>query len=100
MANPVNSLRNIITCNLFCYSFSACTSLSLAASQEPGRSCSLSTAIPSAVGITALPGVLSPCLEQQEAGEQGRHQLCAAFQALEVLIPLDGGNIIDQDLLF
>lgn len=71
MANPVNSLRNIITCNLFCYSFSACTSLSLAASQEPGRSCSLSTAIPSAVGITVLPEALSPCLEQQDSGEGG-----------------------------
>lgn len=102
MANPVNSLRNIITCNLFCYSFSACASLSLAASQEPGWSCSLSAAIPCAVGILVLPGVLPLSLEQQDSGEGGRHQLGAAFQALaalEVLIPLDGGNTTDQDLL-
>lgn len=34
MANPVNSLRNIITCNLFCYSFYTYASLSLAAYQQ------------------------------------------------------------------
>lgn len=37
MANPVNSLRNIITCNLFCYSFYAYTSLSLAAYQQASQ---------------------------------------------------------------
>lgn len=37
MANPVNSLRNIITCNLFCYSFYAYTSLLLAAYQQARR---------------------------------------------------------------
>lgn len=37
MANPVNSLRNIIACNLFCYSFYAYTSLSLAAYQQASQ---------------------------------------------------------------
>lgn len=46
-----------------------------------------------------LPRALPPCLEQQDSGEGGRHQLGAAFQALGVLIPLDGGSILDQDLL-
>lgn len=70
MANPVNSLRNIITCNLFCYSFYAYTSLSLAAYQQArqelkyGCSCGASAMQFPLVTCMRFAGVLPPGLEQ------------------------------------
>ena len=68
MANPVNSLRNIIACNLFCYSFYAYTSLSLAAYQRASRAeARLQPQSASAmqfplITCTMIAGVLPPCL--------------------------------------
>lgn len=101
MANPVNSLRNIITCNLFCYSFSACTSLPWQLPRSRAGAAASALQFPLQWQPRCSQGLCLPaggCRTQ----EGGRQQLGAAFQALaalEELIPLDGGNIMDQDLL-
>ncbi|XP_064886398.1 uncharacterized protein LOC110359586 isoform X2 [Columba livia] len=96
MANPVNSLRNIITCNLFCYSFYAYTSLSLAAYQQARRELKHGCSC----GVQQCNFLSSPARGSQEfclpvwssenrwvrkaPGQKQwptRHQLCVGFQA-------------------
>lgn len=113
MANPVNSLRNIITCNLFCYSFYAYTSLSLAAYQQARRelkhgcSCRASAMQFPLVTCTRFTGVLPPSLEQREqVGEESTWPKAVADTSpvvrrvpsvamCEVLFHLCGGNMVD-----
>lgn len=73
MANPVNSLRNIITCNLFCYSFGARASLpwQLPRSQAGAAASALQFPLQWEPGA---PRGSPPCWELQGSGEGGRQQ--------------------------
>lgn len=95
MANPVNSLRNIITCNLFSIHFLPV----LPSPWQPPRSQAGAAASALQRESKIKNHIWPPCLKQQDSAEEGGTTWVQLSRYFLPWIPLDGGNIPEQDLL-